>query len=122
MKVIDIYNKIANGEEVPKFRLNDGRYEYYMKDGFLYQNKLDYREEEVEWYVYKDWLNREIEIIDDNFKDIEELEFHEDNLRSVTVPTNAHNYALGDFVISTYKTLNDLIKNQKKIIEKLKEE
>lgn len=58
-----------------------------------------------EFYTLSDWLNFEVEILDeeDEFEDIEEL----DNLYPF------YNY----FIV-----MNKLIKNQKKIIDKLKEE
>ena len=68
MKVIDILNKIANGEEIKPFYTTDDRYRYYTIDGILYQRKFDIEETEIEvdWYIYQDWLNKKI-----TFKDIE---------------------------------------------------
>ena len=68
MKVIDILNKIANGEEIKPFYTTDDRYRYYTINGQLYQQKFDYTwtEYEVCWYIYPEWLNHEI-----TFKDFE---------------------------------------------------
>ena len=63
MKLIDVLNKIANNEEIPVFRLKDHRYKYFMKKGFLYQQKFDYDPKPVEWQIYYEWLNKEIQII-----------------------------------------------------------
>ena len=69
MKVIDILNKIANGEEIEPFYTTDDRYRYYTRDGMLYQKKFDIEETEYEvsWYIYPEWLNRKI-----TFKDFDE--------------------------------------------------
>lgn len=69
MKVIDILNKMAKGEEIDPFYTTDDRYRYYTRDGRLYQQKFDIYETEIEvdWYIYQEWLNEEI-----TFKDIEE--------------------------------------------------
>ena len=69
MKVIDILNKMANGEEIKPFYTTDDRYRYYTIGGRLYQKKFDIEETELEvdWYIYRDWLNEKI-----TFKDIEE--------------------------------------------------
>lgn len=72
IKVIELLNKIANGEEVPK--------------------KIDYQEEIYEWdeealkyadhtgytleiYTEKIDLNDEVEILEDNTEEIEELSY-----------------------------------------------
>ena len=60
MRVIDILNKIANGEEV-RFKI-DGE-EYHC---FKYSNL--WGEEEVRWYISEDWLNEEVEIIEEDKK------------------------------------------------------
>lgn len=71
MKIIDLLNKIANGEEVPKKIKWKGQiYEYSRNDRFYYQNS---------WSMYRDFytegncLNDEVEIIEAP-KKIEKLE------------------------------------------------
>lgn len=59
MKVIDIYNKVAKGEEVPHFIIDETEY-YIGADGFV----KDVFGEEVEWTIDKQWLNEEVEIIE----------------------------------------------------------
>ena len=66
MKVIDLLNKIVNGEEVPK-KILYRDYEYSFKDS-------EYRDFMDDWVGY-DNLNYEIEIIEEE-KDIEELEVY----------------------------------------------
>jgi len=69
VKVIDILNKIANNEEIPRFYVDDETREYYMKDGFLTKHKTCYEDdefdEEVSWNMYSEWFNEEITIVDE---------------------------------------------------------
>ena len=59
MKVIDIMQKLANGENIKKFRINDVNY---------YVDKSNYICEEdgtrVEWYIDDAWLNMDAEVIE----------------------------------------------------------
>lgn len=61
MRIIDAMMKISRGEEV-KFKLLDGTDNiYHLIHGcYLYDET---NEEDVEWYIDEDWLNREIRII-----------------------------------------------------------
>lgn len=60
MKIIDLYIKIANGEEVPHFIIDD--IEYHLDaDGSI----IDCDGYAVEWSIYKEWLNKEVEIIEE---------------------------------------------------------
>ena len=112
MKVIDLLNKILNGEELPKkirvfgeeFEL-DGR-EYYSVhsssplESYFGQN------------YFSEELKYEIEILDeeDEFIDIREL-----GIPKIDTIENER-------ICRAEYRINDLIKNQKKIINKLKEE
>ena len=71
MKIIDLLNKIANGEEVPKKIKWQGQiYEYSNFERFYYQNGFSmYRD----FYTEGNCLNDEIEIIEEP-KKIEKLE------------------------------------------------
>ena len=60
MKVIDLLNKIANGEEVPNFIIDEQEY-YLGADGFLKELYGD----EVEWTLDAEWLNTKVEIIEE---------------------------------------------------------
>ena len=67
MKVIDLLNKIANGEEVPKkIKYND---KIYIAKGNAIENFVDYYSDEDEWcfnhYVKYENLNDEVEIIEE---------------------------------------------------------
>ena len=71
MKVIDLLNKIANGEEVPKkIKYNDY---IYIAKGNAIENFVDYCSEEDEWcfnrYVRYENLNDEVEILEGDDKD-----------------------------------------------------
>ena len=106
MKIIDLLNKIANGEEVPKkIRYKNKIFEHWdngnIQDYWHKGNKSLF-DDFIDCSRYTD-LNDEIVILDeeDEFIDIEEIEYK---------PRKVQN------------AINGLIKNQKKIINKLKEE
>jgi hypothetical protein len=74
MKVIDLLNKIANGEEVPKkIRINGWCYKFEWQD--YAGNYLD-ESEEIDLMSAlscdKEELNKEVEILDDEEKKIPE--------------------------------------------------
>ena len=62
MKIIDLLNKIANGEEVPKFKYEGKVYEY-NKDNEWFTEL--YNDEKCKGEIYFCELNDEIEIIND---------------------------------------------------------
>ena len=66
MKIIDLLNKIANGEEVPKKIKYCGVYYYWT--GFNYENNE--ADDVLFWfYVYsEEHLNDEVEIIEEDKK------------------------------------------------------
>ena len=121
IKIIDLLNKIANGEEVPKkiklLYANDEYTEMYEYNHWVGDYTMIGEKENLclfSCFVFgtnnsKNRLNDEIEILDeeDEFEDIEEFVFGE-------VEDAAH-YEMKD-------KINQLIKNQKKIIEMLKKE
>lgn len=75
MKIIDILNKIANGEEV-KFRIIDEQEDYYCKkDDFLRQDRNN---QEVDWWLDSLWLNKEVEIIEEQKEIPEKLETYKE--------------------------------------------
>jgi hypothetical protein len=102
MKVIDLLNKIAKGEEVPKnIKYLDEIYEYSNNDKFYYQNGFSmYRN----FYSEGNCLNDEVEIIEV----IEDIEY--EVIEEITYkPRKVQN------------AINALIRNQNKIIERMKE-
>lgn len=117
MKIIDIYNKVANGEQVPHFVIDEIEY-YIGADGFV----KDMFGVEVEWAIDKQWLNEEVEIIeepiltDKEYEDIEEIKIYYDDgdiaLDGVYLTSN-HSEILAN-------KINTLIRNQKYILEEIK--
>ena len=116
MKVIDLLNKIANGEEVPKkMKTNYHTYEL-IKYPYCGVEITNYKDEEGDYLFGCEYelgfiLNDEVEILDeeDEFIDIEEI-------------NNAYYHENQDRINQTFKNaINNLIKNQKKIIQALKE-
>lgn len=106
MKIIDLLNKIAKSEEVPKkIKWNDDEYSYVNDTCKNYAN--DY--EDFMSVVDGACLNDEIEIIeeveDKEYEDIEELDILPD----------CESYS--NKIL--YGKINALIRNQKKILERL---
>ena len=65
MKVIDLLNKIANGEGVPHFKIFE--IEYFLNDrGNLREKEEDRPSEDTRWYIDSKWLNTEVEIIEED--------------------------------------------------------
>ena len=82
MKIIDLLNKIANGEEV-KFRLiNDDLTYSLKKNNYLHIEELN---KDAEWYIDKSWLNEEVEIIEEENK-IEKSNIDTSKLKGKEVP------------------------------------
>ena len=67
MKVIDIMQRVANGEKIRFEVIND--IEYYCEENGLLHNEYG---EEVEWLIDSSWLNKEVEIKED--KKIEKID------------------------------------------------
>ena len=106
MKVIDLLNKIANGEEVHFYVINNGfKTEYFYEKG----KPLRYDDDEdVEWRISEDWLNCEVEIIEED-KKIEKLEIVHNG--------SANAYAL----LNEYGTKCGLTKHSKVMCDKINE-
>lgn len=110
IKIIDLFNKIADGEELPKkIKFMNSIWEY-ERDGYVqdFQNEIGHCLMEFV-PINKNGLNEEIEIIEEDkkisFEKIEEL------------TCSAYDFEK--------QTINSLIKNQKRLIDeinKLKEE
>ena len=86
MKVIDLLNKIANGEEVPKhIKLKSGIELYYCEDTLNYYNELGCNELFGSWIAYN--LNDEIKIIEED-KKLEKIEMQGFSLFDVADKVN----------------------------------
>lgn len=83
MKIIDLLNKIANGEEVPKkIKFCFRAFEYNDIDDYLCIDKNDYTKEDycngysIHKWIFGSNLNDEIEIIEED-KKIEKIDTDE---------------------------------------------
>ena len=94
MKIIDLLNKIANGEEVPKrIKINNVIYEYR---GYMYcTEKANYQD--IEDYLFGKWnfniLNEEVEIPEEEKKIPEKLNIsnfprHNNSLKKTAIKFN----------------------------------
>lgn len=70
MKIIDLLNKIAKGEEVKPFEIYGEKY-YVNEEGYIND-----RDGNVNWLIYDEWLNQEVEIIEEE-KEIEKIKIDE---------------------------------------------
>ena len=109
--IIQLLNKIANGEEVPEHiryrNWNNNSFEIM----FVCKENIFYKLDQLEIF-----LNDEVEILDEEneFEDIEEL-----SIKDLAISINE---IYNDNVDVLMGKINDLIKNQKKIIDKLNKE
>ena len=92
MKVIDLLNKIANGEEVPKrIKINNFIYEY--RDYMYCTEKANYQD--IDDYLFGKWnfiiLNDEVEIIEED-KKIEKIDIKWDKDYYVLDEDNVKRY------------------------------
>ena len=113
IRIIDLLNKIANGEEVPKFEVHGEKY-YVGQDGYL----KDLSGDDIEWYIFGEWLNEEAQILeeveDKEYEDIEELG------TNFTYGDCTDELTTIDWQISVISNkINALIRNQKYILERL---
>ena len=100
MKVIDLLNKIANGEEVQQFEYYGGTYRKSKKDNKYWCNGM--------WFDFNiDDLNDEVEIIEED-KKLEKISLY------YRVPND-----IKDEVI--FDTLCEFIENQRKQEDKINE-
>ena len=68
IKIIDLLNKVAKGEEIPK-KIIFGSEVYLLEEGVDYLRKYG---EDIEWFTESaplfnsEYLNREVEIVEEN--------------------------------------------------------
>ena len=77
MKIIDLLNKIANGEEVPKkikigydVLIHNEKYNLFLQDYYYMTD-----EENATWKIWAYRLNDEVEILEEEKKMPEKIEF-----------------------------------------------
>ena len=122
MKIIDLLNKIANGEEVPE-HIKIGKNEWYF-----YKSKNTYGDKKSawivwDWYVEENKLNDEVEILEEKKipEKLEEFGIIQYNLDYIDYKNieTLKEWLNKDFQ-TIYDTLDLIIKNQNKLIDYLK--
>ena len=119
--IYELLGLIKDGKDIPE------KISYIDTDGFKYvfelENDKNYWCEELGGWLFNNWdiqliLNDEVEILDeeDEFIDIEEFKSFITNVGAV----NESN--IEEYIHILFKQQTALINNQKKIINKLKEE
>ena len=107
IKIIELLNRIANGEEVPK------KIEYKYFEGDSFENLI----ENLNYFHYKDFsktLNDEVEIIEED-KTIEELQFDSEEKYITTITGTTNKMRNIDVTLAT--KINELVKEIKKMKE-----
>ena len=121
MKVIDLLNKIANGEKLPEtIKYRSGIYHKFNQSGYFYAKSWE-EETLLDNIQCTSDLTEKIEIIDpiEEEKEIEEIEF--DEIDEMTDFDIYFYPECSDDSKENFKNkINELIRNQKKIIDKLK--
>ena len=122
MKIIDLLNKIANGEEVPiEIEFNNTRYifnnycnQYYEKEkGTYFSNKLTF-ENSIELKFYGDYLNDEVKIIEEN-KPIEELKIEIKDTKNKLLGNSGTEYTIRVIDKILINKINELVKEVNKL-------
>ena len=117
MKIIDLLNKIANGEEVPrKFTYNGYLWEYDINNQMWFYYFGEGKNHRFDRLFYLNMcLNDEVEIIEEE----KEIEF--DNFSSYTYNVGRVDESnIEEYIHTLFSQQMRLIENQKKIIEELK--
>lgn len=119
IKIIDLLKNYADGKEMPKkIKYKNNTWEYHKNlEDYI---KADKPNTLFTMYYINRILNDELEILDeeDEFEDISEFNYqplclNDDLQQQIEV--------LSSNVVKSYAIIKQLIKNQKKVIEKLKE-
>ena len=108
MKVIDLLNKIAKGEEVPKKIVWHEVVFDYIDGDYFNDNGCSLFRHDEDIYSLLNMLNDEVEVIEEE-KEIEVEDIEEMNLDVDC--TSEWNFG------EVYDTINQLIRNQKKLID-----
>ena len=113
MKIIDLLNKIANGEEVPK-KIKYNETEYNLNEITGWYQSINVIGEVNEWFISKYRLNDTVEIIEEVLKlDIQEIE-ELSIIRDIRPYSEFDNRCLD-------RNFETIIKQQNKILEAVKQ-
>ncbi len=121
MKIIDLLNKIANGEEVPKkIRITDIDDRITRHYNFFYdEDEQEYKDDELfplgARLILDRVLNKKVEILEEEKKIPEKLE----QIMSKRGKYNSID-ELAEEVFKAFETIDDLIINQNQLIDYLK--
>lgn len=109
MKVIDLLNKIANGEEVPYGIMGGSIPYYYDKDRNDFVGGISNSSYFTCFYNIAEYLNLEVEIIEED-KEIEELSFNNGMKEFIDVyhELERYNYKINELI----KAVNELKKGK----------
>lgn len=111
MKIIDLLNKIANGEEVPE-KIKCRNFEYIYSKEICWYRRIDDIGSYVEWFISADRLNETIKIIEEQEEiDIQGIEKIRDYRTS---DDDLYNDNFGDF----RSTINELVQAVKQLDKK----
>lgn len=104
MKVIDLLNKIANGEELPRKFMVDGDTLYIGEDKYIeYESG-----KKIKWLIYPSWLNEEVEIIGEN-KKIEKIPYHFSLNFVKSNLTNEEKEGIDEAINGIYDKINEIV-------------
>ena len=122
IKVIDLLNMISKGEEVQKkIKYNDD--EYIHIDNYCYFCEETNEILSQNTYAEFSRLNDEVEILDEEeFEDIEELKLDGDFGGDFLINDEGNKCYISSHDKTIVRRINKVIKNQKKIIERLNKE
>ena len=122
MKIIDLLNKIANGEEVPHFKVSEIEY-FLNRRGNLLEQEEGKPSCDTQWFIDKEWLNTEVEILEEEKKIPEKLKefglikYNLDYIDYKNIEI-LKEWLNQDFQ-TIYDTLDSIIKNQNQLIDYL---
>ena len=116
MKMIDLLNKIANGEEVPMFKYEGHRYEY-SKVNEMFED-LD-NDERCKSEIYFCELNDEVEIIEEQ-EDKKIKRLNQDNFQCVS-NLEASGQSANYFEYGLESEIRDIVDKINEIIDKVNE-
>lgn len=116
IKVIDLLNKIANGEDVPELIEYNG-------ENYIFQNK-DYKNEDRDLYLFSEETPDITAALNDEVKIIEIIEEQEDiDIQKITDIKDVfiENASCGEDVKYLARKYNEILKWAKQLDKKIKE-